>query len=363
MSYPNLLLLGAVAGFTIFLGLPVAVLTTMPKFRAFMTALSAGVLIFLLVEISHKSFEMVEEAAKSYFAGGAYGPAPQLFGLIFIVGFTVGLYGLTFFEEHFVGLAKEESEEGSRSKRLSMMIAVGIGLHNFGEGLAIGQEYVAGAVSLAYLLIAGFALHNATEGFGIAAPLRLEKVDWKFLGAMGLVGGGPTFVGVIAGSFYSSRELELLALSLAAGSILYVVGELLHLGKMHGNHRTVMTGLLVGFFISFASDSFIEVGMAVTANSKAPSRVFHVEASEFKFTPSHFEAEDGEAVRFEVTNKGKENHEFELPDLKIEAILTPGSTAVVTVPRAKVGKYRIQCDIPGHIQKGMTAELTVKPHK
>ncbi len=362
MSYSGLLFLGAIAGFTIFLGLPVAVLTTRPKFRAFMTALSAGVLIFLLVEISHKSFEIVEEAAKSYFTG-TYGQSPLVPGLIFIVGFAAGLYGLTIFEEHFLGLAKEEEGEGSRSKAISMMIAVGIGLHNFGEGLAIGQEYVAGAISLAYLLIAGFALHNATEGFGIAAPLRLEKVDWKFLGVMGLIGGGPTFIGVLVGSYYSSRELELLALSLAAGSILYVVGELLHLGKKHGHHRTVMTGLLVGFFISFASDAFIEVGMAVTANQRAASRVFHVETSEFRFTPSHFEAQDGDTVRFEITNKGKENHEFELPDLKIEAVLTPGASAIVTVPRARVGTYRIQCDIAGHVERGMTGELVVKPPK
>jgi ZIP family zinc transporter len=362
MSYSGLLLLGAIAGFTIFLGLPVAVFTTRARLRAFMTALSAGVLIFLLVEISHKTFEIVEEAAKSYFTGVA-GAAPLTLGLIFIVGFAAGLFGLTFFEEHFIGLAKDESTEGSRSKGLSLMIAIGIGLHNFGEGLAIGQEYVAGAVSLAYLLIAGFALHNATEGFGIAAPLRLEKVDWKFLGLMGLIGGGPTFIGVIAGSFYASHQLELLALSLAAGSILYVVGELLHLGKAHGHHRTVMTGLLVGFFISFASDAFIEIGMVVTANKQAPTRVFKVDAEEYRFTPSHFEAADGDIVRFEITNKGAENHEFELPDLKTEAILTPGSTAVVTIPRARVGEYRIICDIPGHADKGMHGELSVKPPK
>ncbi|MBI3793734.1 MAG: cupredoxin domain-containing protein [Nitrospinae bacterium] len=359
MSYSNLLLLGAIAGFTIFLGLPVAMLTTRPKFRAFMTALSAGVLIFLLVEISNKSFEIVEEAVKSYFVGQS-GPAPTALCLIFFLGFTAGMFGLTFFEEKFVGTAKDSPEKNS-SKSLSMMIAIGIGLHNFGEGLAIGQEYVSGAISLAYLLIAGFALHNATEGFGIAAPLRMEKVDWKFLGLAGLVGGGPTFVGVLVGSVYYSRQLELLALSLAAGSILYVVGELLHLGKVHGHHRTVMVGLLTGFFISFASDAFIEVGTAVTANKKVPSKIYQVEASEFKFTPSHFEAVQGETLRFEITNKGTENHEFEMPDLKTEVVLTPGANAVVTVPDLKVGEYLIRCDLPGHLEHGMKGELVVKP--
>lgn len=238
MSFTHLLLLGAVAGFTIFLGLPVAILTVKPRMRALLSSLSAGVLIFLLIEIAYKSLEIVEEAAKSGFTGGGL-TEPFFLGSILVIGLSVGLMGLTLFEEHFIGLAREFEPE-VQSKRLALMIAIGIGLHNFSEGLAIGQEYAMGAISMAFLLIAGFALHNATEGFGIAAPLRLKKVDWKFLALAGFIGGAPTFLGTIAGSFFVSTALELLFLSLAAGSILYIVGELIHLGRLQGQHRTAM---------------------------------------------------------------------------------------------------------------------------
>lgn len=358
MDYSSLLLLSAIAGFTIFLGLPAAVIATRPRTRALMTALSAGVLIFLLIEIAYKCLEMVEESAKSALSGSA-SATPVLFGALLIGGLSTGLLGLTLFEEHFMGMAKE-SDPATRSKRVSLMIAVGIGLHNFGEGLAIGQEYANGALSLAYLLVAGFALHNATEGFGIAAPLRTEKVDWKFLGLAGLIGGGPTIVGTLVGSAYTLPALELLALSLAAGSILYVVGELLHIGKMQGQHRTAMVGLLIGFFAAFGSEMVIEVGTAVSANRMAPSKTFQVEVTEYHFSPATFAVNAGDTIRFEIRNTGKETHEFELPDLKLETVIPPGDRVTLTVPKTAAGLYKVQCDLPGHIDKGMTGELLVR---
>ncbi len=357
MDYPSLLLLSAIAGFTIFLGLPVAVIATRPRTRALMTALSAGVLIFLLIEIAYKCLEMVEESAKSALSGSV-SATPVLFGALLIGGLSIGLLGLTFFEEHFMGMAKE-SNPATRSKRVSLMIAMGIGLHNFGEGLAIGQEFANGALSLAYLLVAGFALHNATEGFGIAAPLKLEKVDWKFLGLAGLIGGGPTVIGTLVGSAYTLPALELLALSLAAGSILYVVGELLHIGKMHGQHRTAMVGLLIGFFAAFGSEMVIEIGMATSANRLAPTKIFQVEVTEFHFSPASFTVKAGDTVRFEIRNTGKEIHEFELPELGIEAVIPPGDTVTLTIPKTAAGNYELVCDLPGHIEKGMTGKLLV----
>jgi ZIP family zinc transporter len=358
MDYSNLLLLSSIAGFTIFLGLPAAMIATQPRARALMTSLSAGVLIFLLIEIAYKCLEMVEESAKSALSGSA-SATPVLFGALLIGGISIGLLGLTFFEEHFMGMAKE-SDPATRSKRVSLMIALGIGLHNFGEGLAIGQEYANGALSLAYLLVAGFALHNATEGFGIAAPLQTAKVDWKFLGIAGFVGGGPTVIGTLVGSAYTLPALELLALSLAAGSILYVVGELLHIGKMQGQHRTAMVGLLIGFFAAFGSEMVIEIGMAASANRMKPTETFQVEATEFHFSPSNFTVNAGGTIRFEIRNTGKETHEFELPELKLEAVIPPGDKATLTIPKAAPGLYKIECDLPGHVAKGMTGELLVR---
>lgn len=360
MSFAHLLLLGAIAGFTIFLGLPVAILTTRSRMRAFLSSLSVGVLIFLLIEIASKSLEMVEESIKSGFMGGGLSQPFFLF-TIMAVGLSTGLLGLTVFEERFIRLKKEYTPE-TRSKHLSLMIAIGIGLHNFSEGLVIGQEYATGATALVFLLIVGFALHNATEGFGIAAPLKSHKVDWRFLAIAGFIGGAPTFFGTIVGSFFISTPMELLFLALAAGSILYIVGELIHLGKLNGQHRTAMVGILVGFFLAYGSELVIEVGTAVSANRQQASRTFSVEVSEFKFTPSVFRVTDGETVRFTVQNTGKIPHEFELKKLGIEAVIPAGKSITVTGrPPSGASVYNLICDLPGHLKAGMRGELIVEP--
>ncbi len=358
MSFTSLLLLGAVAGFTIFLGLPIAALTTKPRMRSFLNALSVGVLVFLLIEIAFKSLEMVEESAKAGFSGAGL-TEPFILAAILVIGLSSGLLGLTFFEEHFIGSAMD-SDPSVKSRRVSMMIATGIGLHNFSEGLAIGQEYAAGAFSLAILLIAGFAMHNMTEGFGIAAPLRLKKIDWKFLAMAGFIGGAPTFFGTIIGSFYVSPALELLFLSLAAGSILYIVGELIHLGKLQGQHRTAMIGILVGFFLAYGSDLFIEVGMSVAANRQEVSRTIYMEASEYEFVPSTLRIVEGEAVRVIVKNTGKRAHEFKLPELGVETAVPQGKSVNITVRPGKAGRYKMVCNMPGHLERGMRGELIVK---
>ena len=102
-------------------------------------------------------------------------------------------------------------------------------MHNFSEGLAIGQAATAGAISPAVLLIIGFALHNATEGFGIVGPLAAADVrpSWGWLGLAGLIGGGPTFLGTVVGTKFDSVFVFVGCLALAAGAILYVLGELL----------------------------------------------------------------------------------------------------------------------------------------
>ena len=106
---------------------------------------------------------------------------------------------------------------------------MGIGLHNFGEGLAIGGSAVRGEISLATLLVIGFALHNATEGFGIVAPMSAawERPSWSFRIDLGVIGGGPTFLGTLVGSQFTRTPTSVVSLTLAAGSILYVVVQLL----------------------------------------------------------------------------------------------------------------------------------------
>lgn len=250
--------LGLIAGVTIFLGLPIA---TLPKLdnraRAFLNALSTGILIFLLIEILGKVLEEVEEAFEhaQNFSAAISSAAPS--ATILVLGVALGLLGLVWFERKFIQSRGVDEASPQRAKQLALMIAIGIGIHNFGEGLAIGQEYAVGAHHLALLLAIGFGLHNAAEGFGIAAPMAGEKPSLKFLAWLGLIGGGPTLIGAILGGLWVSEASELFCLSLAGGTILYVIGELLHIGRRLKSEVVAHVGLLIGFFVAFATELVI----------------------------------------------------------------------------------------------------------
>jgi ZIP family zinc transporter len=146
------------------------------------------------------------------------------------------------------------------SLTLGMLIAVAIGLHNFSEGLAIGVSARAGEVALATTLIIGFALHNATEGFGIVGPLGSVRPSWRWLFIAGIIGGGPTFAGTLVGYRVTSPALEISFYTLAAGAILYVVGQLWNSANRRLGSRLVLLGLTLGFVIGLASDLVITYG-------------------------------------------------------------------------------------------------------
>jgi ZIP family zinc transporter len=143
---------------------------------------------------------------------------------------------------------------------LALLIATGIGLHNFSEGLAIGQSAAQDQVTLALVLIIGFGLHNATEGFGIVAPLSGSETrpSWKFLALLGLIGGGPTFLGTLIGHAWVNETVSVAFLALAAGSILYVVIQLMNVNQKLGYKTLVAWMLLAGLFLGFATDFIIE---------------------------------------------------------------------------------------------------------
>jgi ZIP family zinc transporter len=253
-------LLGLLAGGTIFLGLPVARLRDATvKTKAFLNAASTGILIFLLVEITGHLLEEIEELIEATVEGGSRLTDAFQYGGLFVLGFSIGLLGLVYFERRYLGAAKNGVAPKTRAQQLAMMIAIGLGLHNLSEGLAIGQGYASGAMRLAWLLAIGFALHNATEGFGIAAPLSGHRASWTFLGLTGLVAGGPTFVGAVIGGWWANEPTEVFCLALASGTILYIVGELLHLGRQLREESIVEVGLLVGFFVAMATD-FLLIG-------------------------------------------------------------------------------------------------------
>ncbi|MBI3997287.1 MAG: ZIP family metal transporter [Candidatus Omnitrophica bacterium] len=252
--------LGFFAGGTIVLGLPIARLRDASvKLKGFLNAISTGVLIFLLVEITGHLLEEIEELIEEAVEHGTALTGAFQYGALFVTGFSLGLLGLVYFERRFLGATKDGISPKTRAKQVAMMIAIGLGLHNLSEGLAIGQGYASGAMRLAWLLAIGFALHNATEGFGIAAPLSGHRVSWKFLLLVGAIAGGPTFLGTILGGWWINKSVEAFCLALASGTILYIIGELLHLGRQLKEETVVGFGLLVGFVIAMVTD-FLLIG-------------------------------------------------------------------------------------------------------
>lgn len=257
MDFTNTLILSAVAGFTIYLGLPVARLANPPRsLQAFLNAIATGILVFLLWDILSKASEPIDTALKAAQKGDSAYFITLL--ILFAVGLGIGLMSLVYFESRFIRRTKtKQSALNSEATpfQLSIMIAAGIGVHNLAEGLAIGQASRSGAISLATILIVGFALHNMTEGFGIAAPLTLSRrPSWNFLALVGLIGGGPTFVGSLLGYSVQSELVFVFCLALAAGSIFYVIGELLNVGRRFQLRELVMAGVLLGFLAGYGTD-------------------------------------------------------------------------------------------------------------
>ena len=151
-------------------------------------------------------------------------------------------------------------ESRRRALRRGISIALAIGLHNFAEGLAIGVSARAGAMVLATVLVIGFALHNSTEGFGIVGPLGDVVPSWKWLGAVGLIAGGPTFAGAMVGYAVSSETLQLAFYALAGGAVLYVIGEVWNAMRRYGHRELALAMLAAGFMIGVLTDLIVTYG-------------------------------------------------------------------------------------------------------
>jgi ZIP family zinc transporter len=270
VSDGQILVLGAIAGLTIFLGLPIGrVRNPSMPLRAFLNAVAIGILLFLFWDVMSGAFAPVEHAlTQANDHGGSWWRFLGL-GAVFFGAFAIGLSSLVYYDRWLSRRAKPAPGAASVSEfhrgpvtrmtaaeRLAFFIALGIGLHNFSEGLAIGQSAASGEISLAVLLIVGFGLHNATEGFGIVAPMAAEgeRPSWNFLLLVGLVGGGPTFVGTLIGQSFVNDTVFLAFLALAGGSILYVVIELLGVAKKIGHKEMLTWGIVLGLFAGFATD-------------------------------------------------------------------------------------------------------------
>jgi ZIP family zinc transporter len=287
LTFAQTVALGALAGFTIYLGLPFGRLQLLSnRGRVALAMFSVGVLAFIFVDVGGHSMGIVEDALN-----GTKGPHPTktfgdvaLLAIVLAVGFGAGSAGLGLLERRMrpVGpklppmaggsaaavLAAPEAQAlhheadlaRRRALRTGLTIAIAIGIHNFAEGLAIGVSARAGEIGLATVLIVGFALHNATEGFGIVGPLGGVKPSWRWLGAVGLIAGGPTFLGSLVGYNVTSQPLELAFYAVAGGAILYVIGEVWNAMRRYGHRELGLSLLTLGFVVGVVTDLVVAYG-------------------------------------------------------------------------------------------------------
>jgi zinc transporter, ZIP family len=284
MGFSETVLLGTIAGFTIYLGLPTGRLGPVDeRVRVALPMFSLGILAFVFMDVTKHGQEIVDAtlgSVKDHRTSLLH--VLGLFSLL-AAGFTAGTAGISTIQRSLrrrrpsappiaggsaaaAFSARELATHADDARRAAlhtgMTIAGAIGLHNFAEGLAIGVSAKAGAIGLATVLIIGFGLHNATEGFGIVGPLGGVRPSWEWLARAGLLGGGPTLLGTIVGYQVHSDPLELCFYALAGGAILYVVGEIWAAARRYG-HRTLGLYLLAaGFIAGVATDLIVSYGGA-----------------------------------------------------------------------------------------------------
>ena len=202
----------------------------------YLLGITVGLLVFLGVDSIAKAVETAGELP------GAFGG----FGLI-ATGLAGTFLGLAIVSDRAIGMKKEKDR--TRLFTIAYLVSLGIGLHNLGEGLAIGGAFALGAVALGSRLILGFTIHNTTEGLAIVSPIIRQPATIAQLGAMGLIAGVPTIFGAWIGGFVQLDIMAVLFLSIGAGAILEVVYEIFRqvrsgMTSLHG-YSGIITGLIV----------------------------------------------------------------------------------------------------------------------
>jgi ZIP family zinc transporter len=235
----QLLGLGAVAGMIpVFFGILAALFFRRVLSRSWeglLVGIAAGILTYLFFDLMHEAVELT-------------GARDMVSWVIFLGSLGLSLVGL-------VALESSQVFGGSASRWLSLpyMIAIGMGLHNLGEGLAIGASYANGEWVLSTLLIAGFALHNGTEGFGIVSAAGKTSVTASDVLLLGLVAGAPTSLGAILSGQGVSSYFTICCYALAAGSLLYVILSLVALSYTATRRLQMAWGLFLGISLMYVT--------------------------------------------------------------------------------------------------------------
>ena len=215
-----------------------------PRAMMFLMSATVGLLLYLGIDATTEALEV----------GGTLGETFQGTGIV-----GIGIVG-TFLLLDVVSRqsARIERGEGAQRMALATMIAVGIGLHNLGEGLAIGAAYAVGAAALGTFLVVGFIIQNITEGLGIIVPILKDKPAIRSLALLGLIGGGPAIVGAWIGGLVYSQPLSVLFLAIGAGAVFQVAFQISHqlIWKQMAKPQipvTVFSGVLVGMLALYVT--------------------------------------------------------------------------------------------------------------
>lgn len=240
----ELISLGAVAGLIpIYLGIVAALVLgrVLPRaWEAGLIGVATGVLLYLFFDLMHESVELT-------------GARDIMSWAVFLGGLGVSLVGLVWLESSQIF----GSNQASRVLSLPYMIALGMGFHNLGEGLAIGASYASGQWTLSMLLVAGFALHNGTEGFGIVGAAGKTPLNGKDIFLLGLLAGAPTCLGTLLSGQGVSSYLSILFYTLAAGSLLYVILALTAISYTATRRLQTSVGILLGISLMFVTSMLL----------------------------------------------------------------------------------------------------------
>lgn len=215
----------------------------------FFLALTAGLLLFLAIDSIEEALDVSNENLASRFNG------VLLVATVVVISFL----GLYYSSEKLTKRA--DTSKISKPVAIALMIAIAIGLHNFGEGLAIGAAIGLGSIAFSTFLIVGFALHNTTEGIAIAAPMSRGKTMIGKLAALGIIAGSPAIFGAWIGGFVYSPFTSVVFLSIGAGAIFQVVVVLLRWIREENNNLLsggpMVSGFAVGMMIMYLTSIFI----------------------------------------------------------------------------------------------------------